>query len=197
MSRPALEDKELAQELKFLLCDPTGIFGEPPFSREEAVSSPIHCLDQAVDGDHGLIVIRFSRMPLSEREILLELAAALKRNSHTRHRPVLALLPEKHRKLLEDLVRAGVDFVKYIDEHPLNSRRMQELVKDLGPEERLDCQLAMVCPFLHYCRLDMLREMEVCGAYLDRMVLGGWRLHGTCETREHLGCEYLLNPRRA
>jgi hypothetical protein len=27
------------------------------------------------------------------------------------------------------------------------------------------------------------------------MVLGGSRLHETCETEAHLGCEYYLHPR--
>jgi hypothetical protein len=55
--------------------------------------------------------------------------------------------------------------------------------------------LAVLCPFLHYSRIDSQREMTVCGAYLDRLVLGGRWLREVCETEDHLHCEYFLNPR--
>ena len=72
---------------------------------------------------------------------------------------------------------------------------MIEIVDALGPDDRVERQLAGVCPYLHYNLIDPEHEMTVCGACLDRMVLGNGRLHDICETRHHLGCEYFLNPR--
>ena len=56
-------------------------------------------------------------------------------------------------------------------------------------------QLAALCAYLHYDIIDARREMKVCGAYLDRMVLGGLWLSEVCQTEGHLQCEYFLNPR--
>ncbi len=67
------------------------------------VRSPILCLDQAVDGNPDIIAIRFGKMPSRERETMVELCGALKRNSHTRKTPVLVLLHSRHRRLMEDL----------------------------------------------------------------------------------------------
>ena len=188
-------DKKPARNLRFLLCDTTGNVGELSPPEEEWVSSPVHCLDRAVDARPGIIVIRFGKMPIREREALVELIAALKRNSHTRKCPVLALLHSKHRRLLEDLNRAGADFAKYVEDTPLVSRQMREIIDGLGPGDRLQQHLAVPCPFLHYRGIDSQHEMTVCGAYLDRMVLGGRWLHEVCETEDHLQCEYYLNPR--
>jgi hypothetical protein len=152
-------------------------------------------MDKAVDENPGIIAVRFWSMPIREREALVELCTALKRNSHTRKTPVLALLHAKHRKLLEDLERAGVDFVKFIGKTTLSSTLTQEIIDVLGPDDRVERQLEKVCPHIHYSMIDSRHEMKVCGAYLDRMVLGGRRLHGLCETENHLECEYFLNPR--
>ena len=180
---------------RFLLCDTTGKVGEFSSPEEEWVSSPVQCLNRAVDLKPELIVVRIGRIPLREREALVELSAALKRNSHTRKCPILALLHSKHRKLIEDLNRAGVDFVKYIGEITLDSSQMRKIIDELGPDDRLERHLAVLCPFLHYREIDSQHELTVCGAYLDRMVLGGRWLHDVCETENHLHCEYYLNPR--
>jgi hypothetical protein len=185
-----------ARNLRFLLCDSTGNVGELSFPDEECVSSPIQCLDKAVDSNPELITVRFGRMPAGEKDTLVELATALKRNSHTRKCPVLALLHSKHRKLLEDLNQAGVEFAAYVGEITLDSDQIRAIIDGLGPDDRLERHLEVVCAFLHYSRIDPDHEMAVCGAYLDRMVLGGRWLHEICETEDHLQCEYYLNPRQ-
>ncbi|MBN1355050.1 hypothetical protein JXA40_02155, partial [bacterium] len=78
------------------------------------VSSPIRCFDQAVDENPEIIVVNFGKTAQSDRKTLLELATALKRNNHTKNCPVLALLHSKHRKLIEELKLAKVDYVRYI-----------------------------------------------------------------------------------
>jgi hypothetical protein len=62
---------------------------------------------------------------------------------------------------------------------------MREIIEGLGPDDRLGRHLAVVCPYLHYSEIDFRHEMAVCGAYLDRMVLEGHRLHEICETESH------------
>ena len=188
-------DKRSARTLRFLLCDTSGNVGELSSPEEEWVPSPIQCLDKAIDGKPGIIVIRFGKMPIREREALLELSAALKRNIHTQKCPVLALLHSKHRKLIEDLKQAKVDYVRYIGDARLDSTRMRKIIDGLGPDDRLERHLAIICPFLNYSKIDSRHEMTMCGAYLNRMVLGGRRLHEICETEDHLHCEYYLNPR--
>ncbi|MBN1356641.1 hypothetical protein JXA40_10315, partial [bacterium] len=109
---------------------------------------------------------------------------------------VLALLHSKHRKLIEELKLAKVDYVRYIGEAKPDSNLVREIIADMGAGDSLDRHLETLCPFLHYIEIDLQNEMTVCGAYLDRMVLGGRRLHELCETDDHLDCEYYQHPRR-
>lgn len=188
-------DMEPPCNLRFLVCDTTSNVGKLSSSEEQWVPSPIRCLDMAVDGNPGLIVISFGEIPMKERDTLVELSTALKRNRHTRHCPILALLHAKHRKLLEDLQQAKVDFVRFIEGDKLDSSRLRTITSGLGREDRLERHLDLICPFLHYSRMDSQHEMKLCGAYLDRMVLGGHRLREICESEDHLHCEYYLSPR--
>lgn len=183
-----------SRDLKFLMCDTSGGIADSP-SEKEWVASPIQCLDKAVERKPKIIVVSFMRIAIRERDALVELSAALKRNSHTKLSTVLALLPSKHRKLIEDLKRAKVDWVQCIGDAKLDSSLVREIIENLGPGNRPNRHLETLCPFLHYNKIDSQHEMTVCGAYLDRMVLGGRRLHELCETEDHLHCEYYLNPR--
>ena len=187
--------KRSARTFRFLLCDTTGNVGELSSLEGEWASSPIQCLNKAIEKKPGIIVIRFGKMTILEREALVELSAALKRNIHTRTCPILALLHSKHRILIEDLKQAKVDYVRYIGDTRLDSTWMRKIIDGLGPDDRLERHLAILCPFLNYSKVDSRREMTMCGAYLDRMVLGGRRLHEICETEDHFRCEYYLNPR--
>jgi len=147
-----------------------------------------------VELNPDFVVIRFGGKTFDDRKMLVELAAALKTNRYTKKSRIVALLPFKHRKLLEDLHDAGTDFIKYIDSQ-MKPDHLPRFVKELGPSDRLEKHLATICPYLHYCEIDAKTELTTCGAYLDRMVLGGFRLHGICETENHLHCEYYINPR--
>lgn len=188
-------DERPARTLGFLLCDITGNVGELSSPEEEWASSPIQCLDKAIGRKPGIIVIRFGKMPIREREALVELSAALKRNSHTRRCLLLALLHSRHRILIENLNQAKIDYVRYIGDDKLDSIRMREIIDGLGPDDRLQRHLEILCPFLNYSKISSRQEMTMCGAYLNRMVLGGRRLHEICETEGHFRCEYYLNPR--
>ncbi|MBU1700973.1 MAG: hypothetical protein KJ970_20895 [Candidatus Eisenbacteria bacterium] len=159
------------------------------------VTSAIRCLDQAVDGHPQLIVIHFGHVTIDKRGLLVELAEALKRNSHTSSCPVLALLSSRHRSLLESLEIAGVDSARYTEDESEGRRTPLEISHGLGADDRLSHRLEAVCPYLRYREIDADRELIVCGAYLDRMVLGGHRLRKICETKDHCDCQYYLNPR--
>jgi hypothetical protein len=189
-----LENGQGEKSIRYLLCDSSGQI-ELESKDGEWVQSPIRCLDRAVEEKPAIIAVRFRQMPIRECEALMELFVTLKRNSHTRNTPVLALLHAKHRRLMEALARAGVDFAMFIGETTLSSGRMIEIIDGLGIQDRVERQLKMLCPYLHYDAIDESLEMTVCGAYLDRMVLGGNWLHEVCETSEHLHCQYYLKPR--
>jgi hypothetical protein len=182
------------KNLRYLLCDLSGRFA-PKSVGEEWVRTPTQCLDRAVEGNPHIILVCFGPLLIQDREALVELCGVLKRNTRTRNRLLLALLHEKHRGLIENLKNVDVDFVKFIAEKPLRPSLMIEMIDRLGPEERMERQLAMLCPHLHYDAIDASHEMTVCGAYLDRMVLGGKWLHDVCQTENHLTCKYFLNPR--
>jgi len=188
-------EKEVnTRKVRCLLCDGS-TQSELRFEDGVLVQSPIQCLEKAVEENPDLIVVRFTEMELKERKTLVELCAALKRNSHTRNTPVVALLHNKHRKLLDDLAGAGVDYVKFIAE-TVNLTRSHEIVHKLGPDDHVSLLLEVLCPYLDYDTIDARNELTVCGAHLDRMVLGGSWLHEVCQTRSHLECKYFLNPRQ-
>ncbi|QTA81072.1 Uncharacterized protein dnl_33960 [Desulfonema limicola] len=186
--------ENMIKRFQFLLCDTTGRSNEFSASDNNFTASPIQCLDKAVDGNHEIIILSFNSMNIKERETFMELCAVLKQNSHTSSYPVLVLLDSKHREILEYLDKAGVDFIKYTDQARLDSFSIQAIIDELGPGDHVKHHLEELCPFMNYSRIDSRIEMTLCGAYLNRMVLGGCRLHEICETREHLACEYYINP---
>jgi hypothetical protein len=183
-------DEAFVPTLRFLVCDITDNIDGRISSHTEWVSSPIQCLNQAVDRNPGVILIRFDRMPIRARETLVELIAALKQNRYTQKCSVVALLHSKHRQLIEDLKRVDVDYIRYIGDAGLEPTQVEGIIEKLGEEDQLERHLETLCPFLHYSRIDSENEMTVCGAYMDRLVLGGRRLHEVCETGNHLSCDY-------
>lgn len=185
---------QAGKSIRYLLCDVSDRF-EPEAEDEEWVRSTTQCLDRAVEGNPGIIVVRFGPMLIQQRDAVVKLCVALKGNTQTRKSPLLALLHGKHRGLIEGLEHAGVDFVKFVAETRLSSSLMSEIIDGLSTEDRVERQLTRLCPYLHYDSLDASHEMTVCGAYLNRMVLGGKWLHEVCETESHLTCKYFLNPR--
>jgi hypothetical protein len=187
------DNKDLARPLRFLLCDTTCNIGELSSPDEDWVCSPIQCLDKAVEKNPEIIIVRFGKMPFRGREALGEQIASLKPNSRSQRSPVLALLHSTHRKLIEALARAKADYIRHVGDDKLDSNQLQQIVHGLGPDDRLERHLAMVCPFLHYSKVDAQHEIKVCGAYLDRMALGGRRLNELCQTDAHLRCQYFLN----
>jgi hypothetical protein len=181
----------------FLICDPESEASGLNAPVEEWFASPLRCLDRAVEKTPAIILVRFGNLSWRKQETLQELVAILKSNRHTRHIPVLALFNAKHRQLIAKLHQLGMDYGHYVGEITLDGEQIRAIIEGLGPDDSLARRLDLLCPFLHYSRIDDRREMTVCGAYLERMVLGGRRLHEICQTENHLRCEFYLHPRRS
>jgi hypothetical protein len=177
----------------FILCHETSK-PERTNPHDSWFGSPLECLYRARLRPPGIILIHFPAAPLWKREPLILLCAGLKSCSQTKSIPLVALVQTRHRKLLEELHRVGVEFVKYVRKIPLDAVRIAKWIGGLGDDDRVEHQLAILCPYLHYASIHRDREATVCGAYLDRMVLGGRRLHELCLTENHLQCPYFLNP---
>ena len=183
------------QPRRFLLLDPDGADENFVSTEGERVGSRLSCLSRAMGEQPEIIVIRMGKGSLHMHEEIVELCTVLKRNSHTNSIPILVLLHSKHRKLLEKLNQAGVEVIKYCDDTPLNPEKTRRLIEKFQPEDLLPFQLERLCPFLNYEKIDTWREMTVCGAYLNRMVLGGQRLRDICHTTDHHHCIYFRHPR--
>ncbi len=111
------ESRHVGPESAILICDPRYDVKNAEYTDLNVTVSPIRCLDRVTEEHPGIVVVRFTDDLVPERKILVELCAALKRNRHSRESRILALLPTKHRLLLEELKQAGVDYV-WIEESP-------------------------------------------------------------------------------
>ncbi|MDA3787537.1 MAG: hypothetical protein PF503_03440 [Desulfobacula sp.] len=160
------------------------------------VTSPISCLNKAMEKPYDLIAICFDLVCLRERDALVELCTALKKNRYTRQIPILAILPFKHRKLLENIRDAGVEYVKFYDLKDLNSESgIKTLVMPTAEECRISRVLSKICPYINYSPISRHQEILFCGAYLNRMVIATYRLKHYCEKSNYENCEYFKNPK--
>ncbi|MEW5735880.1 MAG: hypothetical protein AB1921_13560 [Thermodesulfobacteriota bacterium] len=157
-------------------------------------SSPVRCLSLAVENSYRLIAVRVEPLPEKERAEWTGLCSALKTNSRTRMIPLVALLVAPHRASMEDLAKAGVDYLRFVGLHSTAGELRADVVRKPCPEEETGAQLARICPRLHYTPIDQSREMAVCGAYRDRLVLGSRTLKDLCHQTAHAHCQYFLSP---
>lgn len=164
-------------------------------SDHECTTSPLECLNMAVENTPQTIAIWFGGLTEEERSVRVELARILRHNSHTCDGEVLALLDAPHRQLLKELANADVEYVRLMNTGDIPARSLSKAVENLGPKDHPARLLAPMCPYIHYSRLDNRNELTQCGAYLDRMVLGDGKLKTFCQTQDHEHCEYYLHPR--
>jgi hypothetical protein len=155
------------------------------------VRSPLSCLEKAMETAPDMILIRFPGADDPAREAYLELCGILKRNGRTRNCRVAALVPDGNRTLLDGLYAAGVDHAAPAPGGGLDAGTVRDILGSLRADRWRDAP----CPYLRSVAVDAGGTMTVCGAYLDRMVLGGRRLRELCETESHTGCECFQNPR--
>ena len=162
----------------------------------QIVQNPMECFSRAVSGRTELIAIVFSARNMSARHGVLELCRCLKNNPLTREIPVVVLMETIHREMMVKLQETGVTLFKnYIADITIDLNRIKDLVKRGDPSIFIRETIKKLCPALNRIGSDDQEELTVCGAYMNRMVLGGKRLHEVCETLNHLHCEYFLNSR--
>lgn len=162
----------------------------------QIVQNPMECFSRAVSGRTELIAIVFSARNMSARHGVLELCRCLKNNPLTREIPVVVLMETIHREMMVKLQETGVTLFKnYKADITIDLNRIKDLVKRGDPSIFIRETIKKLCPALNRIGSDDQEELTVCGAYMNRMVLGGKRLHEVCETLNHLHCEYFLNSR--
>lgn len=188
-------DSRCGRGVTYVLLDP-GNRSDESTSDEERVSSPLQCLDRVGRGNAEFLVINFRDMAAGQYSSLVELVTVMKHGA-TSDRFIVALLRSRHRVLLDALEMAGADYALMIGESALDSQYLQKALRALGPEDRPEQHLRQICPHINYSMIDSRLELALCGAYLNRMVLGDSRVHATCAAKAHQSCEYYLNPRPA
>lgn len=160
------------------------------------VTSPLSCLSEATEGHYNLIVVFLDYRSLRERDALVDLCSKLNNNRYTMHIPLIAVLPSRHRKLLERLQDAGVKYVKFYDQRNLNSKSgLETFVVSPTEECRIDRALSNICPYITYFPINRHQEILYCGAYRNRLVLGPYRLSNYCETANYKTCQYVNDPK--
>ncbi len=175
--------------MKTLVCD---IAAGDRFclDNRDQTSSPVQCIEKALSENYELIVIYFPARPIKQRDALIELCALLKRNDHTCRIPVLALLPVKHRALLEKLSEVKVEYAKII-----NHESVANTYQHIDARDAVSTVLSGWCPYIAYQPIDRHRELVVCGAYYSRLVLSGNRLARTCQHPDFKSCPYFQSPK--
>ena len=157
--------------------------------------SPVSCMDAAVSYAYEGILIYFSTPQIGARDSLIDLCADLNKNPLSRHTHRCVSLEYRHRGLLTKLSEVGVTYVDIrLPNEAANPWRIWERSMAWDTVLRIESHLSQLCPFLHYEPISETNELITCGAYRNRMVLGGTRLRDVCQTETHLHCEYYLNP---
>jgi hypothetical protein len=148
-------------------------------------------LSRAVVEDFNLLVLCLFTQVHQERGALIELCGVLRTNRYTREKPLVAVLPGKHRQLLDRLQRVGVKYVMIAEpDGDALQHRLATLNLPLNNNYRIENLLLEICPFINYLPINSCREIILCGAYRNRLVLGPHRLAEICEVPTHLTCEY-------
>lgn len=158
--------------------------------------SPLNCLSQATSKHPDLIVIFFNSRGIQGHKEVIELCKTLKSHPLTTKVTVAVFLERLHQKLILELTQTGVDFLNIHSgiESGSIGKNIHQLWKShsLMPAQSV---LEKLCPFLKYLPSGDKYEFPVCGAYRNRMFLGGHRLHDICHTMNHHHCEYYMNPK--
>ncbi|UCD81697.1 MAG: hypothetical protein JSW26_09825 [Desulfobacterales bacterium] len=158
--------------------------------------SPVSCLNAATTEVYGLIILCFSTRFIRGRCGIVELCRCLKSNSLAHKTPVFASIDRWHRGIAGQMQEAGLDFMGVRQsQNKIDSGHIFDSIRRNAISIHIDQIMSQLCPFLNYAPLNSHSELITCGAWRNRMVLGGKRLHEVCEAENHLHCEYFLNPR--
>jgi hypothetical protein len=154
--------------------------------------SPMNCIGVASSGTHDLIAVCFDYRSLRETHGLVELCGALKKMPNLRETPLMAVLPSPHRKLMEELHRAGVDYIDSFD--PDSPTWLDDVLSFAKAPTETEQALSHICPYLNYQAVDGRNELVTCGAYRDRLVVGRELSKKFCHCDNHRNCKYYRNP---
>jgi len=164
----------------------------------QVCTSPVSFLARAMEGGCGRLMVFLEWSTRQEKETLLELCAVLRTSPVTKDLVLGCILHERHREVLVALARAEVGWVSFL---PADQPILPTLL--MSPEGgserwlRLKDVLPEICPHLNYLPVEGGREMCVCGAYRNRMVLGRTTLRDLCQAARHNNCPYFLEPHPA
>ena len=159
-------------------------------------STALTCLYEATSRDFGLIIICLAVHQVKLRQNMLELCHCLKTHPLTINKPMVVSVDGLHREITAQLADAGVRYMDVrmpgasIDPDSLTNR-----VQSGGSSIKIDRILHRLCPYINYEPIDERSELTTCGAYGNRMVLGGQRRHEVCETEDYIYCDQFLCPR--
>jgi hypothetical protein len=147
-------------------------------------------LSRAVEEDFKLLVLCLFTPVHQERDALVELCGLLRSNHHSREKTLIAVVGGRHRELLNRLEKVGVRYVMTAEPGGDLAHRLATLDLPLSNVYRVESLLMEICPFVNHLPINSCRELILCGAYRNRLVLGPHRLAQRCEVPAHLTCEY-------
>lgn len=157
------------------------------------VQSPLECFSRATEDQAEFIVVVFSGWNILVRHSVLELCRHLKNNPLTGEIPVIAVMEGLHREMMVKLQECGVAlFDKYKATAPIDLNRIKDLARRRDYAVDIREEIKKLCPFLNHIDIEGDYVLTACGAYKNRMVLGGKRLHEICETLNYRLCDYFM-----
>jgi hypothetical protein len=182
---------------ELLVCQfPQALVFEGPTAGLTVASSPMGCLDMAVSKRYAGIIIYFSARKIRARDALIELCADLTTLALTRATPKCVSLDCRHRALFLKLQEAGIENVEIrLPAEVVDPWKMWAGLMAHESSLRIDLHVSRLCPFLRYRPISDQSELVTCGAYSNRMVLGGSRLREVCQAETYLSCGFYMNPR--
>lgn len=160
--------------------------------------SALGCFSKAACGNVQSVSIIFPVRDVSCHAQVIELCQALKTSPLTQQVHVSVFMEKPHQKLILEFQEAGVDSVDFYTSGLPAS--IEETIYDLWKNDSftpIKKVLKALCPFLEYIRSRVCYDFPVCGAYRNRMVLGGSRLQEVCNTPGHQFCNFYQHPKVA
>ena len=159
-------------------------------------SNALTCMYEATSREFGLVIICLTVRQLKRHQDMLELCHCLKTHPLTKSKPMVVSVDGLHREMTAKLADDGVRFMDVRNPGaPIDPDSLLNRVQSDDPSIQIDRILHRLCPCIHYEPIDEHRELTTCGAYGNKMVLGGQRRHEVCETEDHIYCDQFLCPR--
>ncbi len=162
----------------------------------QTVRTALACMHTATRCRYDMIQIHSTVNDVIARADLVDLVDCLRHHPASRQTPVLLTLDRWHRTVLAELKAAGLELV--------GLRPPGKAADPLALYHQSTCcrlrfdlchALLQLCPHLNYSFFDGGTELVTCGAYRNRMVLGGERLRSVCQASVHCHCDYFIEAK--